>query len=204
MTDNVVWHHATVTRQRREQQNYHKSAMLWFTGLSASGKSTLAHSVEEKLHQMGCRTYVLDGDNVRHGLNSDLNFSPEDRVENLRRIGEVGKLMLDAGLVTLAAFISPCRKERERVRSLFPHGEFIEIYCNASLEVCEQRDPKGMYRKAREGVIKEFTGVSAPYEAPTAPDLEVNTGSASLEDGVDRVLGLLKERGILVKADTVK
>lgn len=197
MTDNVVWHHATVTRQRREQQNDHKSVMLWFTGLSASGKSTLAHAVEEKLHQLACRTYVLDGDNVRHGLNSDLNFSPEDRVENLRRIGEVGKLMLDAGLITLAAFISPYRKERERVRSLFPHGEFIEIYCNASLEVCEQRDPKGMYRKAREGVIKQFTGVSAPYEAPTAADLEVNTGSDSLEQGVEAILQLLKNRGIL-------
>lgn len=202
MSSNVVWHHATVTRQRREEQNGHKSVMLWFTGLSASGKSTLAHAVEEKLHQVGCRTYVLDGDNVRHGLNSDLHFSPEERVENLRRIGEVGKLMLDAGLVTLAAFISPYRKERERVRSLFPHGEFIEIYCSASLEVCEQRDPKGMYRKAREGTISEFTGVSAPYEVPASPDLEVDTGNSSLDESVAAVLDLLKRRGIVVLSET--
>lgn len=201
MNNSVVWHHATVTRKRREEQNDHKSVMLWFTGLSASGKSTLAHAVEEQLHQMGCRTYVLDGDNIRHGLNSDLDFSPEDRVENLRRIGEVGKLMLDAGVVTLAAFISPYHKERERVRSLFPHGEFIEIYCNASLDVCEQRDPKGMYRKAREGEIKEFTGVSAPYEVPTTPDLEINTGSESLEKSVETVMDLLRRRGIINSAE---
>ncbi|MBU0499509.1 MAG: adenylyl-sulfate kinase [Gammaproteobacteria bacterium] len=199
---NVVWHHATVTRQRREQLNGHASAMLWFTGLSASGKSTLAHAVEESLHQQGCRTYVLDGDNVRHGLNSNLGFSPEDRTENLRRIGEVGKLMVDAGIITLAAFISPYQKERERVRSLFPHGDFIEIYCNASINVCEQRDPKGMYQKARKGLIKDFTGISAPYEVPANPELEVDTGSNTLEDSVDRVIQLLARRGLIAAGDT--
>lgn len=201
LSANVVWHHATVTRQRRERLNGHAAAMLWFTGLSASGKSTLAHAVEEALHQRGCRTYVLDGDNVRHGLNSNLGFSPEDRIENLRRIGEVGKLMVDAGLITLAAFISPYQKERERVRSLFPHGDFIEIYCNASISVCEQRDPKGMYKKAREGLIKDFTGISAPYEVPTNPELEVDTGSNTLEDSVDSVIQLLAHRGLIAAED---
>lgn len=197
-SSNVVWHHATVTRERREQLNGHGSAMLWFTGLSASGKSTLAHAVEEQLFQKGCRTYVLDGDNVRHGLNSNLGFSPEDRVENLRRVGEVGKLMVDAGIITLAAFISPYQRERERVRSLFPHGDFIEIYCNASLVVCEGRDPKGLYRKARQGLVAEFTGVSAPYEAPVNPDLEIDTGVKPLEESMAAVLGLLKHRGLVV------
>lgn len=194
---NIVWHHATVNRQRREQLNGHASVMLWFTGLSASGKSTLAHAVEEALFQKGCRTYVLDGDNIRHGLNSNLDFSPEGRVENLRRIGEVGKLMVDAGIITLAAFISPYQKERERVRSLFPHGDFIEIYCNAAFSVCEQRDPKGMYKKAREGLIKDFTGVSAPYETPVNPDLEIDTGTIPLAQCVDSVMGLLRHRGLI-------
>lgn len=198
VSSNVVWHHATVTRERREQLNGHGSAMLWFTGLSASGKSTLAHAVEEQLFQKSCRTYVLDGDNVRHGLNSNLGFSPEDRVENLRRVGEVGKLMVDAGIITLAAFISPYQRERERVRSLFPHGDFIEIYCNASLAICEGRDPKGLYRKARQGLVAEFTGVSAPYETPVNPDLEVDTGINPLDESVAAVLGLLQHRGLVV------
>lgn len=192
MNKNVVWHHASVTRHSRETLNQHKSVMLWFTGFSASGKSTLAHALEEELHQRGYRTYVLDGDNMRHGLNSDLGFSLEERAENLRRIGEVGKLMLDAGIITLAAFISPLIKERERVRSMFQHGDFLEIYCNASLEICEQRDPKGMYKKARAGQIKEFTGISSPYEPPLRPELEVNTGTVSIEQNIEYILNMLR------------
>ncbi len=191
MNKNVVWHDASVTRHSRETLNQHKSVMLWFTGFSASGKSTLAHALEEELHQRGYRTYVLDGDNMRHGLNSDLGFSLEQRAENLRRIGEVGKLMLDAGIITLAAFISPSIKERERVRSMFQHDDFLEIYCNASLEICEQRDPKGMYKKARAGKIQEFTGISSPYEPPLRPELELNTGTVSTEQNIEYILNML-------------
>lgn len=198
-SSNVVWHHATVTRQRREQLHGHRGAVLWFTGLSASGKSTLAHAVEEQLHQQKCRTFVLDGDNVRHGLNSDLGFSIEDRDENLRRVGETAKLFLEAGTIILAAFISPLRKEREMVRSLMPHGDFFEIYCNAGIEVCEQRDPKSMYERARRGEIKEFTGVSSPYEIPEQPELVVNTGSDCLDACVKHVLDLLEAREVLAK-----
>ena len=195
--NNVVWHHATVNRLHREKLNGHHAVMLWFTGLSGAGKSTLAHSVEEVLHHNGCRTYVLDGDNVRHGLNSDLGFSIEDRAENLRRIGEICKLFIDAGVITLAAFISPLQRERERVRSMFPHGDFLEIYCSASLELCEQLDPKGIYRRARAGEIPEFTGITSPYEPPLRPELEVNTGELSLKDSIERVTVLLKERRIM-------
>lgn len=194
----VVWHHATVTRQRREQLHTHRGAVLWFTGLSASGKSTLAHAVEEVLYANGCRTFVLDGDNVRHGLCRDLGFSLEDRAENLRRVGEVAKLFLEAGTIVLAAFISPLHNEREKVRSLIPHGDFVEIYCHAEIDVCELRDPKGMYARARRGEIKEFTGVSSPYEVPTNPDLAVNTGATSLDDCVGQVLTLLRQRGVIV------
>ncbi|MGM0595321.1 MAG: adenylyl-sulfate kinase [Pseudomonadota bacterium] len=194
---NVIWHHATVTRQRREELNGHRGAVLWLTGLSASGKSTLAHAVEEALHQRGCRTFVLDGDNVRHGLNRDLGFSLKDRDENLRRVGETAKLFLEAGIITLAAFISPLRREREMVRTLMPHGDFLEIYCAAPLEVCEQRDPKGMYQKARQGEIKEFTGVSSPYEPPVKAELMVSTGEQPLEQSVEQVLTLLEQRGVI-------
>jgi adenylylsulfate kinase len=196
-TNNVVWHHATVTRQRREELNGHRGAVLWFTGLSASGKSTLAHAVEEALYQRNCRTFVLDGDNVRHGLNRDLGFSLQDRDENLRRVGETAKLFLEAGTIALAAFISPLRREREMVRTLMPHGDFLEIYCAAPLEVCEERDPKGMYQKARKGEIKEFTGVSSPYEAPKKPELTVPTGEQPLEQSVEQVLSLLRQRGVI-------
>ena len=195
-SDNVVWHHATVTRGRREQLNGHKSVILWFTGLSGAGKSTLAHAVEEELHRRGCRTFVLDGDNVRHGLCADLGFSAEDRVENIRRIGEMVKLFLEAGVITLTAFISPFRKDRERVRSLVPHGKFLEIYCRCSLDVCEQRDVKGLYKRARSGEIKDFTGVSSPYEEPDDPEMVVDTGELLLEECVAKVLDLLKERGV--------
>jgi len=196
-TPNVVWHHATVTRSRREAQNGHKGAVIWFTGLSGSGKSTLAHTVEEKLHQMGCRTFVFDGDNVRHGLCGDLSFSPEDRRENIRRIGEMTKLFLDAGIIAMTAFISPYRADRERVRSIVGSADFIEIHCDCPVEVCEQRDVKGMYKKARQGLIKDFTGVSAPYEVPTAPDLRLRTGTDPLEECGNRVLALLVDRGVI-------
>lgn len=197
MDNNIVWHHATVTRGRREQLNRHRSVMLWFTGLSGAGKSTLAHAVEERLHLNGCCTYVLDGDNIRHGISAELGFSPSHRTENLRRVGEIGKLFIEAGVITLAAFISPLRTDRERVRSLYPHGDFLEIYCRTSLDVCEQRDVKGLYARARRGEIPEFTGISSPYEEPLAPELIVDTGTLPLEQCADEVLGLLKTRGVI-------
>lgn len=196
-SSNVVWHTATVSRADREERNKHRSLVLWFTGLSASGKSTLAHAVEDTLHGMGCNTYVLDGDNVRHGLCSDLGFSLEDREENLRRVGETSKLMVEAGVLVLTAFISPLRKDRERVRSLFPHGDFLEIFCDASLDVCESRDPKGLYKRARAGEIGEFTGISSPYESPINPELRCDTGCDSVEANVEKVLAVLRERGII-------
>ncbi|OGS95965.1 MAG: adenylyl-sulfate kinase [Gallionellales bacterium RIFCSPLOWO2_02_FULL_57_47] len=196
-SSNVVWHHATVTRGRREAMNGHRSAMLWFTGLSGAGKSSLAHAVEEQLYQMGCRTFVFDGDNVRHGLCSDLGFSAKDRVENIRRVGEMGKLFLEAGVIALTAFISPFRSDREKVRSLVPHGEFLEIYCRCPLKVCEERDVKGLYKRARAGEIKDFTGISSPYEDPEDPELVVETGSLSLDESAAQVIAMLRERGIL-------
>ena len=196
MTKKVIWHHATVTRQWREQHNKHRGAVLWFTGLSASGKSTLAHAVEETLFKNGCRTFVLDGDNVRHGLCRDLNFSLGDRAENIRRVGEVAKLFLEAGTIVLAAFISPLRMEREKVRTLIPHGDFIEIFCEAPIEICEKRDLKGFYAKARRGEILEFTGVSSPYEPPINAELVINTGHRTLEDCVRSVIAFLDDRGI--------
>jgi len=186
-SDNVVWHHATVTRARREAQNGHRGAIIWFTGLSGAGKSTLAHAVEEQLHQMGCRTFVLDGDNVRHGLCGDLGFSTADRVENIRRVGEVAKLFMEAGVIVLTAFISPFREDRNRVRAMVRPGEFIEIYCQCPVEVCEQRDTKGLYKKARAGEIGQFTGISSPYEAPDSPELVVNTSERNLQDCVQQV-----------------
>ncbi len=173
-SSNVVWHHATVTRERREKLNQHKGGVFWFTGLSGAGKSTLAHAVEEKLHQKGCRTFVLDGDNVRHGLCADLTFSDIDRKENIRRVGQMAKLYVEAGIIVLTAFISPFRADRENVRKICG-GDFHEIYCKCSLEVCEERDVKGLYKRARSGEIPDFTGISSPYEAPESADLEVNT-----------------------------
>jgi adenylylsulfate kinase len=196
-SSNTVWHHATVTRQRREQQNGHRSAVVWFTGLSGSGKSTLAHAVEERLHQLGCRTFVLDGDNVRHGLCSNLGFSIDDRRENIRRIAEAAKLMTEAGVIAMTAFISPFRVDRERARSLFPHGDFIEIYCDAPLNICESRDVKGLYARARAGEVKEFTGISSPYEPPEKPEMVVDTGGQPLETCVDQVLAMLRLRGVV-------
>lgn len=195
---NVVWHSATVTRGRREAQNGHKGSVIWFTGLSGAGKSTLAHAVEEALHQRGCRTFVLDGDNVRHGLCGDLDFTHTARIENIRRVGEVAKLFMEAGIIVLTAFISPYREDRNRVRNMFAHGEFLEIYCNSSLEVCETRDVKGLYAKARAGMICEFTGISSPYEAPNNPELMINTGASEIAACVARVLTELEQRGLIV------
>lgn len=188
---NVVWHQATVTRERRELQNGHRGVIIWFTGLSGSGKSTIAHAVEEQLHRMGCRTFVLDGDNVRHGLCGDLGFSAQDRVENIRRIGEVAKLFMEAGVIVLTAFISPFQEDRNKVRAMVRPREFIEIYCQCPIDVCEQRDVKGLYKKARAGEIRQFTGISSPYEVPDAPELTVNTSEQKLEDCVWQVISIL-------------
>ena len=189
--DNLVWHHATVTRDHREQLNGHRAVVVWFTGLSGAGKSTLAHAVEEALHAQGRRTFVFDGDNVRHGLCSDLGFSAEDRRENLRRVGEMARLFIEAGTIALTAFISPMREDRGRVRQIVGPDRFIEVFVSCPLAVCEQRDVKGMYRRARAGEIKEFTGVSAPYEAPESPALVVHTDRMSLTQSVNVVLELM-------------
>lgn len=193
---NVVWHNASVTRARREQLNGHRGTAVWFTGLSGSGKSTIAHLVEEQLHQRGCRTYTFDGDNVRHGLCSDLGFSENDRTENIRRIAEMVKLFLDAGTIALTAFISPLRTHRELVRRLVGPDNFMEVYCACPIEVCEQRDVKGLYRRARAGEIRDFTGISAPYEAPLEPDLVVHTHRVPIEECADQVVRRLQERGV--------
>ena len=196
MDDNIVWHHATVTRQRREILNRHKGVVLWFTGLSGAGKSTLAHALEERLYQMECRTYVFDGDNVRHGLCGDLGFSDDDRTENIRRIGEMAKLTMDAGIITLTAFISPIGADRERVRGLFSDGEFLEVYCKCSLAVCEGRDVKGLYKRARKGEIPSFTGISSVYDEPESPDLVIDTDQLSVDQSVDRILSLMEASGV--------
>ncbi len=196
---NVIWHSASIKREHRHQQNRHGSAILWFTGLSGAGKSTLAHAVEARLHELGCRTYVLDGDNVRHGLCGDLGFSREDRSENIRRIGEMSKLFIDAGVIVLTAFISPFRADREAVRGMVMPGDFLEIYCQCPVEVCETRDVKGLYQRARAGEVKDFTGISSPYEAPLKPELDVDTANQALEACVEQVLALLRERGELVE-----
>lgn len=192
--NNVVWHNPSVTRAMRESLNGHKALAVWFTGLPSSGKSTIAHKVEMELYKLGVRTYTLDGDNVRHGLCSDLGFSPEDRAENLRRIAEMIKLFLDAGIVVLSAFVSPFEKDRERVRQIIGSDDFLLVYCRCPVEVCEKRDPKGMYAKAKRGEIPEYTGVSAPYEEPKNPDLILDTHLLSLEECVAKVLRVIKEK----------
>lgn len=194
---NTVWHHATVTRARREKLNGHRGVVLWFTGLPSAGKSTIAHALEEKLHQLGCRTFVMDGDNVRHGLCGDLGFSAADREENIRRIGEVAKLFVEAGVIVMGAFVSPYRADRDRARGLLLHGDFLEIYCRCPAEICEQRDPKKNYQRARKGEIKDFTGVSAPYEEPVNPELVLDTGKLSIDECVSRLLALLRQRGVI-------
>ena len=195
-SSNVIWHHATVTRTRREAQNGHRGAIVWFTGLSGSGKSTLAHAAEEELHQRGCRTFVMDGDNVRHGLCGDLGFSAQDRQENIRRIGEVAKLFMEAGVIVLTAFISPYRADRACVRGMVEPGDFIEIYCDTPIEVCEARDVKGLYKKARAGEIIEFTGISSPYQRPEKPELIVATGTVSLDACVQQIIREITDRGV--------
>ncbi|NKB73646.1 MAG: adenylyl-sulfate kinase [Synechococcus sp. s2_metabat2_7] len=194
---NIVWHQASVDRDTRAKQRGHGSSILWFTGLSGAGKSTLANAVNAALFERGLATYVLDGDNVRHGLCKDLGFSDADREENIRRIGEVAKLFLDAGVIVLTAFVSPFRADRDKARALVNAGDFIEIHCAADLSVCEERDTKGLYAKARAGEIKEFTGISSPYEAPEHPELNINTGNSSLDSCVDQVIHYLVEQKII-------
>lgn len=189
---NVVWHKMNVTRENREELLKQKGILLWFTGLSGSGKSTVASALEKKLHSLGKLTYALDGDNVRHGLNADLGFSDKDRVENIRRIGEVSKLFVDAGLITIATFVSPFIADRQKVRDLLGK-DFVEIYIHCPLEVCEQRDPKGIYKKARAGEIKHFTGIDSPYEEPINPELTLSTHLNTLDECVDKIVTYLEE-----------
>ncbi len=193
----IIPHEGNIKKEDRQRQKGHKSAILWFTGLSGSGKSTLAHAVEDRLFEMGFHTYVLDGDNIRTGLNKDLGFSAEDREENIRRIGEVAKLFVDAGIFVLSAFISPYKKDRELVRNLVEKDEFIEIYVKCPLEVCEQRDVKGLYQKARAGIIKNFTGIDDPYEEPENPEIVVETDKETLEESVNKIIKYLEEKGYL-------
>lgn len=194
---NVTWHEHHVSKAERCALNKHQGALLWFTGLSGSGKSTVANTVDHMLHSQGKHTFVLDGDNVRMGLNKNLGFSPEDRTENIRRIGEVGKLFVDAGTITMTAFISPYREDRDKIRELLEPGEFIEVYVQASLDTCEQRDPKGLYKKARAGEIKEFTGISAPYEEPAKPELVLDSDSKGIDELAQEVVAFLDSKGYL-------
>lgn len=196
--NHLTWHHVTVSRENREAQNRHKSFILWFTGLSGSGKSTLANAIEEQLFQIGYKTFVFDGDNVRHGLNKDLGFSKGDRTENIRRIGEMCKLFIEAGVIALTAFISPSREDRELIRKTVSEGDFIEIYCSCSLEICEKRDVKGIYAKARKGEVANFTGISAPYDVPENPDIIVNTGDSSLAECVGVIIRSLQAKKLLI------
>lgn len=194
VSDNIVWHSHHVSKEERSGIKKQRPCILWFTGLSGSGKSTVANAVEGRLVELNRHTYLLDGDNIRHGLNRGLGFSDEDRVENIRRIGEVSKLFVDAGMIVLTAFISPFQKERDAVRSLVEEGEFIEVFIDTPLEVCESRDPKGLYEKARKGEIPHFTGISSPYEAPKSPEIHVKTANQSIEASVEQVVGYLKEK----------
>ena len=194
---NVHWHEHRVDASDRKTAKGQKSAVLWFTGLSGSGKSTIANTVDHKLHEMGKHTYLLDGDNIRMGLNKNLGFSAEDRTENIRRIGEVSKLFSDAGLITLTAFISPYKDDRNAVRELLADGEFVEVLVDASLETCEERDPKGLYKKARAGEIKGFTGIDAPYEAPEKPELVLDSDKKGIDELADEVIAYLKSNGYL-------
>ena len=201
MTDqkatNVTWHNHAVSKDERRRLFGHGGAVLWFTGLSGSGKSTIANAVDHKLHHLGKHSFVLDGDNIRLGLNRNLGFSAEDRTENIRRIGEVAKLFASAGTIALTAFISPYRADRDKVREILPAGEFIEVYVNASLETCEKRDPKGLYKKARAGEIKNFTGISDLYEAPEKPELILDSDTRDIDQLADEVIAYLERHGIL-------
>ncbi|MBI4989036.1 MAG: adenylyl-sulfate kinase [Rhodocyclales bacterium] len=201
MDPNLRWHPQRVTRAMRESHNGHRSVLVWFTGLPSSGKSTLAHGLEERLFADGRGAYVLDGDNVRHGLCRDLGFAEQDRAENIRRIGEVANLFLDAGIITLAAFISPFAADRRKVRELVGAESFIEVYCRCPVEVCEARDEKGNYAKAKAGVIARFTGISAPYQAPATPDLVLDTDRTGIGQSISAVLSLLSQRGVIAKSE---
>jgi adenylylsulfate kinase len=193
----IVWHHTTVTKDERERISGHKGCTVWLTGLSGSGKSTLANLLEKALWERGVRSYVLDGDNIRHGLNKDLGFSPEDRTENIRRIGEVAALFTDAGVVNITAFISPYRADRDRVRAAMKPGDFVEVFVDCELDECEKRDPKGLYKKARAGQIPEFTGISAPYEAPEKPELVIRNTRQTAEESLAEMIQYLERKGYL-------
>ena len=201
MADNVVWHDHKITRAERSENKNQKPCLLWFTGLSGSGKSTIANALDVALHTRGYHTFLLDGDNVRHGLCSDLGFSDNDREENIRRVGEVCKLFADAGLIVMSAFISPFTSDRRMVRKLFPAGEFIEVFMDTPLATCEERDPKGLYRKARSGEIKHFTGIDSPYEIPSHPELRLDTSTLSVKECVDTLIAYLLERQMIIRRD---
>ena len=194
---NLTWHHSIVTKKERQDQNGHKSCVLWFTGLSGSGKSTLANAIDQELFQRGLKSYVLDGDNIRHGLNRDLHFGKKDRKENIRRIGEVAKLFVDSGHIVSTAFISPFREDRESVRQMFEADEYIEIFVNCPINVCEDRDPKGLYKKARIGEIANFTGISSPYEPPIQPEVVIHTNELTISQSIEKILCFLMEKKIL-------
>jgi adenylylsulfate kinase len=194
---NITWHRPIITKEDKERLLGQKAFTLWFTGLSRSGKSTLAAEVEKRLYERGCLTFILDGDNIRHGLNRNLGFSPEDREENIRRIGEVAHLFSQAGIINMAAFISPYRSDRKKARDLAKEGEFIEVFCRCSLEACEKRDRKGVYKKARAGEISEFTGISAPYEEPENPEITVHTDRETIEEDVNKIISYLEKNGFL-------
>lgn len=193
---NIVWQQSLLSRADRNRRNGHKSLVLWLTGYSGAGKSTLAHALERRLYERNCATFVLDGDNVRHGLCADLGFSQLDREENIRRVGEMAKLFTEAGVIAITAFISPFVADRARVRALLPAGEFVEVYCRCALETCEERDVKGLYAKARQGLISDFTGISSPYEPPVNPELVVDTGTDSLDECVEQILDYLQQHQI--------
>ena len=197
MDENIVWHNYAISKSQRSEQKKHKPTILWFTGFSGSGKSTVANALESALNQLGVHTYLLDGDNVRHGLCKDLGFTDEDRVENIRRVGETAKLMVDAGLVVLTAFISPFQSERDMVRNLVEDGEFIEVFLDTPLEVCETRDPKGLYKKARAGEIKHFTGIDSDYQIPASPEIKIDTSKNTLDQSVQELVAYLKQHQII-------
>jgi adenylylsulfate kinase len=197
MTHNIVWHNHHITKSDRAKKTSQKPCILWFTGLSGSGKSTIANALEEVLYNNGNFTYLLDGDNVRHGLNSDLGFDEQSRIENIRRVGEVAKLFVDSGLIVLTAFISPFRSDRELVKKLVEEGEFIEVFIDTPLEVCEKRDPKGLYKKARAGEIKDFTGIDSPYEAPSLPDIHIKNDNIPIEKACQQIIEYLIEKGYI-------
>lgn len=201
MADDIVWHDHKVVRSQRAENKNQKPCLLWFTGLSGSGKSTIANALDVALHNRGYHTFLLDGDNVRHGLCKDLAFSDHDREENIRRVGEVCKLFADAGLIVLSAFISPFNSDRRLVRKLFPAGEFIEVFMDAPIETCESRDPKGLYQKARSGQIKDFTGIDSPYELPAHPELRLDTSRMSVGDCVEVLIAYLLEREMIARKD---